>query len=163
MLHSAPPRAPRGASPNVRGGGGRGGGIQKRRGGTGPVRVDKDGDLLMDAAADKRRSGKGRMDPSKPPISSRTTGSAARGGHMASQKAQQAIIRGLGGKQANVLESRATNAPTSLQIYGLKASKAASNTDGGLESLLGFLERKAKGTDPDPNRIVKIKKVCLML
>jgi nuclear RNA export factor len=158
---STPPRGPRGASPSVRGGATRGG-IQKRN--AGPARVDKDGDLVMDAAGDKRRSGKGRFESPKPHGSGRGSGGSARGGNIATQKAQQAIIRGLGGRQANVLESRITNGgTTTLQIHGLSSSKAASNPDGGLESLLGFLERKASGLDAKSNRTVKIKKVCSML
>jgi nuclear RNA export factor len=52
---------------------------------------------------------------------------------------------------------------TTLQIDGLKSSKAASNSDGGLESLLGFLERKAAGLDAGSNRAVRIKKVCFLV
>jgi nuclear RNA export factor len=67
-------------------------------------------------------------------------------------------------KQATVLESRITAVgPASLRIDGLSSSKAASNPDGGLESLLGFLERKASGLDAKSNRTVKIKKVCLII
>jgi nuclear RNA export factor len=67
-------------------------------------------------------------------------------------------------KQATVLESRITTVgPASLRIDGLSSSKAASNPDGGLESLLGFLERKASGLDAKSNRTVKIKKVCLII
>jgi nuclear RNA export factor len=159
MLQRVPttPRGPRNASPSVRGGGR--GGIQKRNKAGGPVRVDRDGDLVMDATAagDKRRSGKGRLEG---PASSRGTGRGnggpPRGGNLGTANAQQAIIRGLETKQANVLESRITTGVTTLQIDGLSSSKAASNRDGGVESLLAFLERKASG----PNRNVKIKKVC---
>ena len=163
---SAPPRGPRNTSPSVRGGGR--GGIQKRRAGTGPVRVDKDGDLVMDAATagDRRKSGKGRLEspaPSKPHGSGRGSGATARGGSPGTHKTQQAILRGIGAQQANVLESRITTGGTTLQIDGLKSSKAASNPDGGLESLLAFLERKASGLDAASNRTVKIKKVCLSL
>ncbi|KAE8452140.1 hypothetical protein EG329_001607 [Mollisiaceae sp. DMI_Dod_QoI] len=158
MLQSAPPRGPRGSSPNIRGRGR--GGIQKRRA-DGPVRVDKDGDLVMDAAAagNKRRSGKGRMDPSsKSAGNGRTNSGSGRGGTIAIHKAQQAILRGMGAQQANVLESRITSTGNSLQVEGLSLSKAASNSDGGLEALLGFLERKASGMDAKSNRTVKIKK-----
>jgi len=152
------PRGPRNASPNVRGGGR--GGIQKRNKTTGPARVDRDGDLVMDAAAagDKRRSGKGRLEaPASSRGSGRGNGGPSRGGNLGTAKAQQAIIRGLGAKQANVVESRITTGDNNtLQITGLKSSKAASNPDGGLESLLSFLERKAS----DRTRTVKIKKVC---
>ena len=163
---SAPPRGPRNTSPSVRGGGR--GGIQKRRAGTGPVRVDKDGDLVMDAAtaADRRKPGKGRLEspaPSKPHGSGRGSGGPVRGTNIGAQKTQQAILRGLGAQQANVLESRIITGGTSLRIDGLNSSKAASNPDGGLESLLAFLERKASGLDAASNRSVKIKKVCFSL
>jgi len=159
MLQRAPiaPRGPRNASPSVRGGGR--GGIQKRNKAGGPVRVDRDGDLVMDATAagDKRRSGKGRLEgPTSSRGGGRGNGGPSRGGNLGTVKAQQAIIRGLETKQANVLESHITTGITTLQIDGLGSSKAASNRDGGVESLLAFLERKASG----PNRNVKIKKVC---
>ncbi|KAF8863294.1 hypothetical protein BDZ45DRAFT_116785 [Acephala macrosclerotiorum] len=160
MLQSAP-RAPRGDSPNIRSRGR--GGIQKRRAGATPTRIDRDGDLVMDAAAagEKRRSGKGRMEPSKPAGTGRTNSGPARGGSIATARAKQAILRGIGRGQANVLESRITTTGNSLQVEGLSLSKAASNPDGGVEALLGFLERKASGMDAKSNRAVKIKKSSL--
>lgn len=71
-------------------------------------------------------------------------------------RAQQAILRGIGAQQANVRDSHIVSPGTTLKVDGLSMSKAAGNADGGLESLLGFLERKAKGHDP--NRVIKIKK-----
>lgn len=117
----------------------------------------------MDAAAGaKRRAGKGRMESSsKPPGNGRANG-ASRGG-LATHKARAAILRGIGAQQANVLESRITNGSTTLEVGGLSSSKASTNSDGGVESLLGFLERKASGMDAKSNRAVKIKKVCHML
>jgi nuclear RNA export factor len=154
---TAPPRGPRHGSPSIRGGG-----IQKRR--SGPVRVDKDGDLDMDGVgAGRGKSGRGRFE--SPPTGPRGRGRAApaRGGNLGTQKAQQAILRGLGGKQANVLDSRISKGGSSLQVDGLKSSRAASNADGGLDSLLAFLERKAAGLDSGSNRTVKIKKVSLSI
>jgi nuclear RNA export factor len=115
----------------------------------------------MDAAGDKRKPGRGRPESS---AASRPSGrgSPARGGSLATTKGQQAILRGLGGTQANVLESRITTGGTTIRIDGLSSSKAASNDDGGLSSLLAFLERKASGLDAKSNRVVKIKKVCLL-
>jgi nuclear RNA export factor len=81
-------------------------------------------------------------------------------GNYVSDRAKQNIIRGLGGKQAKVLESRITDGGVRLQVSGLSDSKAASNPDGGLDALLSFLERKASGLDSKSNRAVKIKKVC---
>jgi nuclear RNA export factor len=155
---SAPPRGPRSGSPNVRGGG-RGGGIQKRRGGGGPIRVDKDGDMDMDVGgAIRSQSGKGRIDST--PYSKgagRGRGGPARGNNL--NKAQ-AIVRSIGAHQVNIVESPAT---ATLKIDGLSSSKAASNSDGGLESLLGFLERKAAGLDAKSNRSIRIKKVCSLI
>ncbi|EHL03636.1 putative mRNA export factor MEX67 [Glarea lozoyensis 74030] len=118
----------------------------------------------MDAAAagEKRRSGRGHVGSDTP---SRGQGNGrGRGGQgrAASQKllqAQAAIVRGLNAKlpQANVLESRITSTDSALQIDGLSSSKAASNPDGGVESLLAFLERKASAHDPK-SKPVKIKK-----
>lgn len=157
MLQRAPiaPRGPRNSSPSVRSRGG----IQKRNKAGGPVRVDRDGDLVMDAiaAGDKRRSGKGRLEgPASSRGAGRGRGGPSRGANFGAVKTQQAIARGLETRQANILESRITTGSTTLQIDGLSSSKAASNPDGGVESLLAFLERKASG----PNRNVKIKKVC---
>ena len=165
MLQRAPvgtPRGPRGNSPSVRGAGR--GGIQKRQAQGRPARVDKDGDLVMDAAAagDKRKSGRGQIDgPAKPMGAGRNISGPSRGGQ-GNHRAQQ-LLRGIDSKQANVLESRVTPGPgATLIIDGLSSSKAASNPDGGLENLLGFLERKASALDAKSNRDVKIKKVCLM-
>lgn len=116
--------------------------------------------MMGAAAGGKPRAGKGRMESSKASGSSRANG-AARGG-MVTNKARAAILRGIGAQQANVLDSRITTG-TTLEIGGLSESKAASNPDGGVESLLSFLERKASGMDAKSNRAVKIRKVCHML
>lgn len=75
----------------------------------------------------------------------------------------QNIAKHLGGDTSHI-----PNAPsaakiaannTTLIVTGLKSSKASSNADGGVKSLLQFLERKAtqlKGS----GRPVTIKKVC---
>lgn len=160
---SAPPRGPRNGDPGARGRGG----IQKRTAGPRPVRVDKDGDLDMDAgvgAAGRGKSGKGRFEspaPSGPRGAGRGRAAGpSRGGN--TRATQHAIERGLRGQQANIRETRLTTAGTTLQVDGLMSSKAASNKDGGLQSLEGFLERKASALDSKSNRIVKIKKVCLL-
>lgn len=76
---------------------------------------------------------------------------------------QQNLAKHLGGDTSHI-----PNAPsaakiaannTTLIVTGLKSSKASSNADGGVKSLLQFLERKAtqlKGS----GRQVTIKKVC---
>lgn len=181
---STPPTGPRGSSPARRGLGR--GGIQKRR--AGPLKVDKDGDLVMDQELGVEMVGRG-VGRSEDSRSSRGR-AAGRGGqgsgtsrsNFLAQQTQQAIIRGLESHQANVLESRISQgaisgrggssrkdgqrdpqAPlVSLRVRGLKESKAASNPDGGLKDLLSFLERKATGLDVEHNKPVRIKKVCFM-
>ncbi|KAI9053624.1 hypothetical protein LZ554_002578 [Drepanopeziza brunnea f. sp. 'monogermtubi'] len=183
-----PPRGPRGSAPHARGRGR--GGIQKRRA-DGPARVDRDGDLNMDSAASasQSRSGRGRMEPvrsartptgpstrtpgARSAQSNRTSGvrlaqsgrhgAAGRGGRVS--VSERSIVRGLGAQQGNLCESRITTIrPSRLQIGGLSESKAANNPDGGLASLLGFLERKASVfRDSDSNdAAVKIKKSSMV-
>jgi hypothetical protein len=115
------------------------------------------------AAGEKRRSGRGHIEgtPSKPLDNRRTNSGPNRGGSLGMQRAQAAILKGIGAQQANLLESRTITSNSTLKVAGLKLSKAAGNADGGLESLLAFLERKAKAHDKNPNREVKITKVCL--
>ncbi len=173
---SAAPTGPRTSSPARRGMSR--GGIQKRR--TGPTRVDKDGDLVMDSGGSEvggtsrghyegSRSSRGRASGR----AGHTTGASR--GSFGTQQGQQAIIRGLESLQAhNELsergrESRKGNkrgldSPvTYLRVHGLLESKAASNPDGGLRDLLSFLERKANGLDAENHRGVRIKKVCYII
>jgi nuclear RNA export factor len=149
--------------------GGRGvsrGGIQKRK--SGPVRVDKDGDLVMDAAsAGVQKNGKARSEATKNSNGRPSNGSSSntgptRGGRI-SQRAQQAIIRGLGaqGVQSGKGRGRDVAAGMSyLSVRGLRQSKAASNPDRGVSALLSFLERKASGLDVNSTKGVQVKKVC---
>jgi nuclear RNA export factor len=154
---SAPPRGPRHGSSGGRGGG-RGGGIAKRRAG-GPTRIDKDGDLDMEAATgtNARKAGKAGAEGSIPtrPRADRRGGmkNSGRGGNLTMQRTQAAILRGMDSQQTNIL--------VTLWVKGLKDSKAASNQDGGHQSLVQFLERKASSLDAKSNKTVKIKKVCL--
>ena len=146
--------------------GGSRGGIQKRKGPTAPARIDRDGDLVMNAAAtDKVKSGRGQIEATR---SSRSH-AASRGGvpmgpRGGNASKQAAIIRGIATRNANIVSSRPVNGQLgSLRVKGLSSSKAANNPDGGLESLLGFLERKASGLDAKSNRAIRIKKVCSLL
>jgi nuclear RNA export factor len=173
-----PPTGPRTSSPARRGVSR--GGIQKRR--PGPTRVDKDGDLVMDAVSgtETRGTGKGRPEGSGR-SRGRTAGQAVHNsgvsrGKLATQQARKAIIRGLDSEQANILDSRISHSATvdrgrsggrrdaasilQLRVRGLKDSKASKNADGGLKDLLSFLERKATGLDNEAGMLVRIKKVC---
>lgn len=143
------------------------GGIQKA-GRPAPVRVDKDGDLVMGAspAGSRNISARGRgegVGSSRPQGGGRGGRGSGRGGRdagrdsgregkgLTSAKAQNAVLRGMG--QASVLHT--------IRVSGLSESKASSNQDGGLDSLVTFLERKATGLDSKSNRAVRIKKVCI--
>ncbi|ESZ99579.1 hypothetical protein SBOR_0052 [Sclerotinia borealis F-4128] len=153
---SAPPRGPRNSSSSAKGGGRvGGGGITKRR--TGPIRVDKDGDLDMDTTtgANGRRGGKnaiGVSAPTGPRGHGRPSRNTGRGGRLDLARNPQAILRGMGSQsqQANVL--------VTLWVKGLKGSKAASNDDQGLSALVSFLERKAATLDSKSKRSIRVKK-----
>jgi hypothetical protein len=110
----------------------RGGGISKHR----PApKTDIDGDIAMGGPpADTSKRGSG---------SSGRGARAGRGGRATSRMAQN--IRNYATELA-VGSNGAKTQPnkTVIKILGLKNSKAASNPDGGLRSLLDFLERKSK-------------------
>jgi nuclear RNA export factor len=115
-------------------------------------------DMDVTTGANGRRGGKGvgASVPTGP--RGHTRGGArntGRGGRLDVARNPQAILRGMGSQsqQANLL--------VTLWIKGLKGSKAASNQDGGLSSLVSFLERKATALDAKSNRVVRVKKVCL--
>ncbi|KAF3764927.1 hypothetical protein M406DRAFT_278588 [Cryphonectria parasitica EP155] len=178
----APPTGPRGgANANTgrntrsstaatRGGfrGGTRGGIAKRGRSSAP-RTDRDGDLDMDAAGAGSKPGAGA---SRPTNSSTRRGNArAPVPSKTNARLQQNLTRHLGGDTSQA--SRAPNAArlsgnnTTLRILGLKSSRASTNADGGLRSLLEFLEKKAtnvKTTGSDRSRRVRpvaIKKSLL--
>ncbi|KUI63176.1 mRNA export factor mex67 [Cytospora mali] len=135
------------------------GGIAKR--GRGPAaRVDRDGDLVMDAAAGSK-SGAGISKNASSTRRGTTRPSAPR----ANTRLQQNLARQLGGDTSQV-----PNAPsaarlaannTTLKILGVKSSKAATNPDGGEKRLLEFLERKASTLKGPSRRHVTIKKSLL--
>lgn len=175
------PRSSRNPTPTIRGASR--GGIQKRRAPAG--RVDKDGDLVMDAAGgvEQRKGGKGRPEGTGPRSSGARAGrsgssiSTARG-NLVSQRSQQAILRGIGNQDVNLIDTRKGHGSTTgitggagrlrgrdvlvhISVQGIKQSKAASNPDGGVKDLLGFLERKATAHEGS-TKSVKIKKVRQM-
>ncbi|KAM0343893.1 hypothetical protein ACHAPU_008162 [Fusarium lateritium] len=137
------------------------GGIQKRKAG----RVDGDGDLDMDSAG--RRAKKAAAD-TKPTRSG--TRASTRGGP--SRNAQN-VLKHLSNGTASSLASRISTASsgkgpkarsqdmtglTLLRVGGLKESKAATNAGGGVNDLLGFLERKGGSFRTGSKRKVVIRK-----
>lgn len=136
----APPTGPRGgaaqrSAPRTT----RGGGISKRRT---AIRTDRDGDVSMDVPATRSQTGKPPTGPSG------RGGRSARGGRstQASSRLAQNLKNHLG--DAKGRGSKPQYNKTTLKILGLKSSKAANNPDGGLRSLLDFLERKSSKGGP---------------
>ncbi|KLU84165.1 mRNA export factor mex67 [Magnaporthiopsis poae ATCC 64411] len=136
---------PRGTRSSTRGG------IQKRRGG-GAGRVDRDGDLVMDASPSSRSNGIGKRPANNPNKHGATRGRpAARGGGGGVTRsiiaAQDKILRHLNSGSdlsSRVSSQRRGSGPTSiLKVIGIKGSKAATNADKGVKNALDFLERKA--------------------
>jgi nuclear RNA export factor len=144
------------------------GGIQKRRGG----RTDTDGDLDMDAAGRRNK----KAPPTEPSSmrsrpSTRSSAPVPRG----ASRAAQTVLKHLSNGSASTLASRISGASsgkgartraqditlTFLRVHGLKESKAATNPGGGLNDLLGFMERKASTfLTGRHKRNIRIRKVC---
>ncbi|KAI0175712.1 NTF2-like protein [Hypoxylon sp. FL1284] len=150
------------------------GGISKRRSNA-AAKIDRDGDLDMDAPAANRSSRKQKRDDSIPtaPRSSRPAANGSRAPRPTA-KAQQIIQRVIGGTSGNVSTRLANGmagggrAPKggrqvngantmTLKVEGLMSSKAAQNEGGGLKELLNFLERKAQSI-AKTTRPIRIKK-----
>lgn len=111
------------------------------------------------AAANGNKSGSGFSKPSKPPSGPARRNTPRTGPVASTAKLQQNLLRQIGGDTSRLPNGpRATRSQantTTIKIFGLKASKAATNPDGGVKSLLEFLERKASGLS---NHTVTIKK-----
>lgn len=148
---------------------GRGGIAKRGRSSTG--RVDRDGDLVMDAGAGAKSGA--RISKSNNNTPARRGGSKPNGPSRASApkpnaRLQQNLVRHLGGDASQVPRApsaRIASNNTTLKVLGLKSSRAVSNSDGGVKDLLLFLEKKATNIK-NPNgsgrnaRPVLIKKVC---
>lgn len=143
------------------------GGIQKKRGG--PIRTDGDGDLVMDptAARGSKTAPSGPRDSKSRPSTRSTSTPHTRG----ASKTAQGVAKNLArngtvnlNSGARSSRSRAQTADlTYLRVHGLKASKAASNPDGGLQDLVSFMERKSSSFAAGAGkRSVMIKKVRLV-
>ncbi|GES60337.1 mRNA export factor mex67 [Aspergillus terreus] len=121
------------------------GGIRKR----GAVkRVDRDGDLAMDGDATRGRGKKARGD----------TGGRTGTRDRALNAIQKAITSNTPESQANIRQGKAGNTLEQVRVHGWKQSKAASNRDGGLESLLTFLEKKLNTHDSKTGGRARITK-----
>ena len=160
-------------------------GIQKRN--TTSVRVDRDGDLEMGASGNTNRGGSGRGAVRRGSIrhrreatsdiqSTRSSTRLSRKG-IDSSTVQRNILRSMGtngtlpkGPRSSLKSVRGRDRGNELsermdqvKVTGYKQSKAASNPDGGIRDLIGFLERKSKNPDGPAKEAVKITKVCSAL
>lgn len=136
-------------STRSRAGGADRGGIRKR----GPTRTDRDGDMEMD--------GPGRGKRTRGDTGRATGGGRAQTRDKTVDAIQQAISSSTKESQANIRQSKGA-ARASLEqfrVSGWKQSKAASNRDGGVESLVAFLERRLNAITKSGPR-AKITKVC---
>lgn len=144
------------------------GGIAKRRAG-GPARVDRDGDLDMDASGGRKRSSHPAANgPARSKKPATTSGRPSKPTTKAKQIIDKAISsgnlpNGLSSSARITRSNRPVNAPNSitLKVEGLKTSRAVNNEGGGLKELLTFLERKAQ-TVGKTTRPIRIKKVCVV-
>jgi hypothetical protein len=130
------------------------GGIRKR--GAPPTRMDRDGDLAMGGGSDRGRGGNhGRGQ-------ARDTRKLVVDNHRTLNTIQKAIA-GDANSQVNIRRGSPKGGPSQeISITGWKSSKAATNADGGISSLLGFLERKLNpsNTKTSSKHNGLITKVC---
>lgn len=135
------------------------GGIRKR----GATRMDRDGDLDMNALSERGRGGKrGRGDsgrgsafaPGRKAVIDRERTINTIHKALSSNAESQANIRTIHPK-GQILEQ--------VSVRGWKQSKAASNPDGGIESLVSWLEKKVAPLDSKSMSKISnnnITKVC---
>lgn len=125
------------------------GGIRKR----GPTRTDRDGDMDMDAGAARAKRARGeagRVTSGGRPQPRDKTLDAIHKAISSTTDSQASIRQGKSSAGGNLEQFR---------VLGWKKSKAASNRDGGVESLISFLERRMNTMTKSGPR-AKITKVC---
>ncbi|KAI4804952.1 hypothetical protein E4T45_10995, partial [Aureobasidium sp. EXF-8846] len=132
-------KKPTGAARNARGGA-----VAKRK-----ARTDRDGDLAMDTIARARPGGGVNKGGKGGPSKMRGAKTAARGAGFEKQLASH-----VGGASTST-RTRPSRGLEELRVTGHKSSKAASNSDGGLNSLIVWIEKRASLKAKRP---VKVKK-----
>lgn len=141
-------------------------GAIRKRGGN---RVDRDGDFDMDRNVDRGRGGKrarGHSGRGNLTITS-TQGRDQRKMSIDRDRTRNTIQKALSDStsQANFGRPAVNSGILQASIRGWRQSKAASNSDGGIQSLVTFLEKKI--TPPDSkasaNPRTKITKVCAIM
>lgn len=112
--------------------------------------------------------GRGRIGKATPPpgpsrdLSTRISRGGARGG-LLSDKSRSAIARHVASNDV-AMKGAPPSAPrgglVELKITGWEKSKASADADGGVSSLIKWMEKKASHRLGSRTREVKIKKVC---
>lgn len=121
------------------------------------LRRDKDGDLVMGVAT-KGKGGIGKTAGKGKDLTARIGGKKS----SLAPSAQKEIMKHIGAGEVTMRESR-TAAPrglAELKVGNWRKSKASTNADGGLSSLISWLEKKASNKLGSRVRNVKVKKVC---
>jgi nuclear RNA export factor len=125
------------------------------------TKADRDGDLAMDGPAKGRGGRVGKS--SGPAKNARKDLTAGKGkGGILSAANQRAILKhaGTGDVAMKGSKSVPSRGLTELKVTNWKKSKASTNPDGGVSSLITWLEKKASNRLGSRVRSVKIKKVC---
>lgn len=123
------------------------------------TKADRDGDLAMDGPIKARG---GRVGKSSGSANARKDLTAGKGkGGILSAANQRAILKHAGA--GDVATKGPKTAPSrglaELKVTGWNKSKASTNPDGGVSSLVTWLEKKASNRLSSRVRTVKIKKV----
>ena len=123
------------------------------------TKADRDGDLAMDGPIKARGGRVGKSSGSANPRKDLTAGKGK--GGILSAANQRAILKHAGA--GDVAMKGPKNVPSrglaELKVTGWNKSKASTNPDGGVSSLITWLEKKASNRLSSRVRTVKIKKV----
>jgi hypothetical protein len=124
------------------------------------TKADRDGDLAMDGPV---RGRGGRVGKSSGSGSARKdlTGGKGKGGILSTAN-QRAILKHAGAGDVAMKGSKSvpSRGLAELKVTNWTKSKASTSPDGGVSSLITWLEKKASNRLSSRVRTVKIKKVC---
>lgn len=136
----------------------RGPAAQRRAG----IKADRDGDVAMGLSVKGRPGGISKS--SAPPTGPRASRVGAKGGLLAANAQREILRQAAGTRDVSMKEGRVGGKRgelVGLRVTGWDKSKASTNSDGGVSSLITWLEKKASNRLGSRARSVKIKKVCL--
>lgn len=124
------------------------------------AKADRDGDLSMDGPVKGRGGRVGKSSGSANARKDLTSGKPKSG--ILSAASQRAILKHAGAGDVAMKGSKTgpSRGLTELRITNWTKSKASNHDDGGVSSLITWLEKKASNRLSSRVRTVKIKKVC---